>query len=149
MPRSRRWAGTCVLAWREKPLTLAQRVPVKIGLSPSEPKPEPMRRKVDPRHDLLPGPFAKGNALLHRGPRGAGQLGVLVASRVVARGHHVLDVRFEITQRAQLADDTLADRVEHRRDLRISGRLLGSKTWREPPGCAVLIDPLKKNNMDV
>ena len=64
--------------------------------------------------------------------------------RIVARGHHVLRVRFEIAQLAQLADDALADLVEHRRDLRIGGWVLGSKTRLEPLGCAVLIDPLKK-----
>jgi hypothetical protein len=39
--------------------------------------------------------------------------------------------------------------VEHRRDLRIGGWLLGSKTWLEPLGRAVLIDTLKNNEVDV
>jgi hypothetical protein len=45
---SRRWAGIWVLACREKPCPLAQRGPVRVGLSPKEPKPEPRRRTCYP-----------------------------------------------------------------------------------------------------
>ncbi len=106
-----------------------------------------MRRKVDPRHDLLSGPLAKGNALLHRGGHGASELRLVVPERIVARGHHVLGARLERAPRAQLADDPLADLLEDRGDLRIGGRLLGAKTWREPLGGAVLIDPLKEDQV--
>jgi hypothetical protein len=49
----------------------------------------------------------------------------------------VLGVRFTITQRAQLADDAPADRVEHRRDLGI-GRGVGlHKPRLQALGCAI------------
>ena len=83
---------------------------------------------------LLPGPLAKGNALLDGGRHGAGELGVVLAHRIVARGHHVLGARFQIPELAQLADDALADRVEHRRDVRIRGWGLGAENVAAGPG---------------
>jgi hypothetical protein len=46
--RSRRCAGTSVLACSENPWTLTQRGPMSSGRSPAYPKPEPIRRTCCP-----------------------------------------------------------------------------------------------------
>ena len=61
-----------------------------------------MRRKVDPRHDLLPRPFPKGNALRDRGRYGAGELQLGVEQRIIPGGHEGLYARLQ-----QMTDATL------------------------------------------
>ena len=45
-----------------------------------------MRRKVDPRHDLLGGPLATGDALLGRGGHGASEHRLVIEQGVIAGG---------------------------------------------------------------
>ena len=47
---------------------------------------------------LLSGPLAKGDALLHGGDKGAGELGCLVNKWIIARGHRVLYARLQVSQ---------------------------------------------------
>jgi hypothetical protein len=81
----------------------------------------------------LPGPLAKGNALLHRGGQRPGQLGIVTCERIVTRGHHLLRVRFEIPQRAEGADNAPTDRLKDRGDVRVrwgaAGRKRGLRPW--------------------
>jgi len=65
--------------------------------------------------------------LLYRGRQGAGQFGGLGARRIVARGHHVLGVRFETSELAQLSDDALADLLEDGGDVRVRRGVAGRK----------------------
>jgi hypothetical protein len=56
-------------------------------------------------------------------------------------------IRFEIAQLAEGTDDALADLIEHHRDLRIGGWLLGAKPWLAALSTALFIDPLKENHV--
>ena len=44
-------------------------------------------------------PLAKGQALLHRGRQGLGQLRGVIAQGIMPRGHHVIRARFQVAQR--------------------------------------------------
>ena len=54
---------------------------------------------------------------------------------------------FERAQRAQLADDALADRVKHRRDLGIGGWVGLHKPWFQSLSCAIDKDPLEEDQV--
>src|SRR5215510_1562251 len=136
---SRRWAGTWVLACKEKPCTLAQRGPVSLGASPSAPKPEPMRP------DLLSSPLAKGEALRHRGGHGSGQLGSVVTQGVIACRHSGIEARFQVPQLAELAHDPMADLRDDRGNIGIGGRLACDKAWHEVRLSAIEVDALKED----
>ena len=69
----------------------------------------------------LSGTLAKGDALLDGGCHRAGELGVVLAHRIVARGHHVLGAPLQIPQLAERADDPSADLVEDRGNVGVRG----------------------------
>jgi hypothetical protein len=104
------------------------------------------KARADTPHPL-PGPRAKGHALLDRGRQCAGQLGVVVARRVVARGHHVLGARFEGAQRAEGTDNALTDRLKDGGDVRVRGRVGGQKTRLEARGGAIDKDPFEEDHV--
>ena len=49
---------------------------------------------------LLTGSLSKGDALLHRGSQGAGELGRVIDQRIMPRSHGGIDARLQIPQMA-------------------------------------------------
>jgi hypothetical protein len=78
------------------------------------------QRDAEQAH-LLPGPFTKGNTLLHGGRHSAGQLRFVLPKRIIACGHGVVDTSLQIPWVAQLADDPSTDLVDDPGNLRIAG----------------------------
>jgi hypothetical protein len=60
----------------------------------------------------LAGPFSAGDALLHGGRHGAGELRGGVAQRVIPGGHGGVHTRLQIPQPAQFPDDPSTDLLE-------------------------------------
>jgi hypothetical protein len=73
--------------------------------------------------DLLASSLAKGDALLHRGRQGPGQLGGIVAQGIMPRGHGDIHPRLQVSPPPQRANDPMADLLDHRGDVGIAGRL--------------------------
>jgi hypothetical protein len=73
--------------------------------------------------DLLARPLPEGDALLHRGRQGTGERGCVLHQGIIACRHRRVATRFEVPQRAELADDSMADRLDYRGDVGIAGRL--------------------------
>ena len=67
---------------------------------------------------LLSRAFAKGNALLHRGGHGMGELGGGVDQRIIAR-HHGVEAYCQVPELSQCADNPPADLLDHRGDVRV------------------------------
>ena len=99
--------------------------------------------------DLLSSPLAKGEALLHRGGHGAGELGSVVTQGVIACRHSGIEARFQVPQLAELADDPMADLRDDRGNIGIGGRLACDKTWREARLSAIEVDALKEDAMEM
>jgi len=97
--------------------------------------------------DLLAGPLAEGNALLHRGGHGTGQLRRVVKQGIISRGHGGVDARFQVPELPQCADDAPADLLDYVCDVGVSRWLAREKTRRAPLVGAIEIDPLKEDNM--
>src|SRR5262249_20767819 len=97
--------------------------------------------------DLLSSPLAKGDALLHRGRHGTGQLGGVIPQWVIACRHSGVEARFQVPQLAELVHDPMADLRDERGYIGIGGRLACDKAWRAPLVGAIQIHPLKKNHM--
>ena len=57
--------------------------------------------------DLLSSPLAKGEALLHRGGHGAGQLGGVIAQGIIVGGHSRVEASLQVSQLAELAHDPM------------------------------------------
>src|SRR5262249_15018001 len=96
---------------------------------------------------LLARPLPPGEALLHRGRHGAGELGGGVAQGVIPGGHRGFHTRFQRAQPAARADDPPTDLLHHRCHSRIAGWL-----DREQAGFALLVgtielDPFKVNHV--
>ncbi len=102
-----------------------------------------MRRKVDPRHDLLPGAFPKGDALLDRGCHGAGELRFVIKQRVIPGGHWDLHAGFQVPQPTQLADDPPTDLLDHVCHSGIAGRLAFEKAR-----CETLVGAIEKHTLN-
>jgi hypothetical protein len=97
--------------------------------------------------DLLASPLATGEALLHRGHHGAGELRGVIDQRIIPRGHGGAETRFQVSQVAQLTDDPPADLLEDCRNVSIGGRLPLDKPGLEPLVGAIQRDPLKEDHM--
>jgi len=82
--------------------------------------------------DLLAGPFPKGDALLHGGRHGTGELGCVIDQRIISRGHGGVDARFQVPELPQFADDTPADFLDHVGDVGVRRWLTCDKVWRAP-----------------
>ena len=101
------------------------------------------------RPDLLSSPLAKGEALLHRGGHGSGQLGGVIAQGIIPAGHGGLYAHLQIPQPAERADHTPTDLLYHRCHIGIAGWL-----DREKAGFALLvgaieIDTFKANHVEM
>ena len=96
---------------------------------------------------LLARPLSKGDALLHRGRQGTSECGCGIHQGVIAGRHRRVATRFEVPQRAELADDPMADRLDHRGDVGIAGRLDREKAGLEARLGAIEVDALKKEDM--
>ena len=99
--------------------------------------------------DLLSSPLAKGEALLHRGGHGSGQLGGVIDQRIMASGHRCVEVRRQVSQPTQHAHDPMADLLDHRGNIGIGGRLACDKTWREARLSAIEVDAFKEDAMEM
>ena len=99
--------------------------------------------------DLLAGPLPKGNALRDGGGQGAGEGGLVVKERIIPRGYGVVEAHLQVSQVAQRVDDSPADRLHHRSDIGIGGRLALDKSRLEPLGGAIEIDPIEHDHMTV
>src|SRR5262252_3212481 len=98
---------------------------------------------------LLPRSFAKGDALLHRGRQGAGELRCVVPQGVIACLHSGVEARFQIPELPQCADDTSADFLDHGGDVRVGRWLTLHKTWLEVLVGAIEIDPLEEDAFEI
>src|SRR4029453_18912231 len=99
--------------------------------------------------DLLSSPLAKGDALLHRGGHGSGQLGGVVAQGIIVGGHSSVEASLQVSQLAELAHDPMADLRDDRGHIGIGGRLACDKTWREARLSAIEVDALKEDAMEM
>src|SRR2546428_3904861 len=63
--------------------------------------------------DLLTGPLPKGDALLHRSGHSAGEFRRVVAQGIISRDHGGIDACVQVSQMAELADDAMADLLDH------------------------------------
>ena len=54
---------------------------------------------------VLSSPLAKGDALLHRGRHGAGELGSVIDQRIIAGSHRRVEARLQVSQPPQYTDD--------------------------------------------
>src|SRR5262249_34565126 len=99
--------------------------------------------------DLLASSLAKGDALLHRGGHGTGELGCVIDQRIISRGHGGDDARFQVPELPQFADDPPADRLDLRGDVGIVRRLALEKARLEALGSAIEIDPLEEDAMEM
>jgi hypothetical protein len=96
---------------------------------------------------LLPRAFAKGDALLHRGRHGTGQLRRVITQGVIACGRRSVEARLQVSQPTQRADDPPADRRDDRGNIGIGGRIALDKPRFEPFVGAIEIDPLKEDKV--
>jgi len=97
--------------------------------------------------NLLASSLAKGDALLHRGRHGAGQLGGVIDQRIISRGHGDVEARFQVPELPQFANDAPADLLDHVGDVSVSRWLARKKTRCAPLVGTIQIDPLKKDKM--
>src|SRR5436309_7382009 len=97
--------------------------------------------------DLLAGPLPKGDALLHGSRHGAGELGFVVAQRIIPGGHGGIQARLQISEPTQLTDDPVTDLLEDRGNVGITGRLALEKARRAALVGAIEIDPLEEDAM--
>jgi hypothetical protein len=104
------------------------------------------KARANPSH-LLPGPLANSNTLCDGGRQGVREGGLIVPERIIARGDGGGAVRLQVSQRAQRADDALADLLEDLGNVRIAGRLALDKARLEARCGAIEIDALKKDIM--
>src|SRR4030095_6237747 len=94
-------------------------------------------------------PLAKGDALLDGGRHGAGQLGGVIAQRIIACRHCGIDARFQVSQVAQFTDDAPTDVLDHGGDVRVGWGLALHKTWLEILVTAIQIDSFKEDAMEM
>jgi hypothetical protein len=99
--------------------------------------------------DLLASSLAKGDALLHRGRHGAGQLGGGIDQRIIAGRHRGIAARFQVSQVAQCTDDAPTDVLDHGHNIDISGRLDLDEARFEAGLGAIQIDSLKEDEVEM
>jgi len=97
--------------------------------------------------DLLASPLPKGDALLHRGRQGPGELGGVIDQRIIACLHHGVETRFEVPEMAELADDSMADLLDDVSDVGVGRGRDCEKAWLASLVGAIQIDPFKEDNM--
>jgi hypothetical protein len=81
--------------------------------------------------DLLAGPLANGEALLHGGDHGAGEFGGVIDQRIIAGRHRGIEARVQVSQAAQCTDDAPADVLDHGGNISIGGRFALDKAQLE------------------
>jgi hypothetical protein len=67
----------------------------------------------------------------------------------MASGHRCVEVRLQVSQPTQHANDPMTDLLDHRGDVGIGGRLGCDKTRPQSLGSAVHIDAFKEDNMEM
>jgi len=97
--------------------------------------------------DLLAHPFPTGDALRDRGRQGTGERGFVLHQGVIACRHRRIATRFEVPQTAELADDPMADFLNHVCHVGIAGRLDRDKAGLAARLGAIEVDALKKDTM--
>jgi hypothetical protein len=105
-----------------------------------------------PRADaayVLPGPFPKGDALLHGGCHGAGKFRLGIHQGVKACRHDGVQTCFEVSQMAELADDPPADLLDHVGDVGVGRGLALEKAGLEARFSAIQIDALHEDAMEM
>src|SRR5215471_11872180 len=81
---------------------------------------------------LLAGPLAEGNALLHGGGHGTGQLRRVVKQGIISRGYGGVDARFQVPELPQFAHAAPAVLLDHVGDVGVSRGLARKKPRRAP-----------------
>jgi hypothetical protein len=99
--------------------------------------------------DFLASPLAKGEALLHGGCQGPGQLGRIITQGIMPRGRHVIRARLQVSQPPQRAEDATADLLDHGGDVGIAGRLGVNNAWLEALVGAIEIDPREADAIEM
>jgi hypothetical protein len=97
--------------------------------------------------DPLARPLPKSHALLHGGRQGPGERGFSLHQGVIAGRHRSIATRFEVPHRAELADDPMADLLDHSGDVGVGRRLPLDKPGLAAGLGAVDVDTLKKDTM--
>src|SRR5215813_693571 len=123
--------------------------PVDTGaVRPREPGRLALRAKAraDTAHRLA-SPFSEGDALLHGGRHGAGELRGGVAQGIIPGDHGSLQARFQVAQPAERADHPPADVLYHRCDSGMAGRLAREKAGLQAHGGALEVDTLYEDAM--
>src|SRR6266568_6640500 len=120
--------------------TVRSREPGRFALS--------AKARADAAH-LLASPVPKGDALLHGGRHGTGELWCVLHQGIIACRHRRVATRFEVPQRAELADDSMADRLDYRGDVGIAGRLALEKARLAALVGAIQIDALEEDAMEM
>src|SRR5262249_32898107 len=95
----------------------------------------------------LASPFSEGDALLHRGRHGAGELRGGVAQGIIPGDHGSLQARVQVAQPAERADHPPADFLYHRCYIGIAGRFAREKAGLQAHGGAIEVDPLYEDAM--
>jgi len=97
----------------------------------------------------LASPLATGNALLHRGGHGTGQLQRVITQGVIAGGRRRVEAHLQVAEVAQLTDDAPTDLLDHGRYIGIGGRLALHKVRLEVGLGAIEIDALQEDTMEM
>ena len=132
-----------MLACRENPWTLAQE-----GAAQERALALGAKARTN-APDLLSSPLAKGDALLHRGGHGSGQLGGVIAQGIIVGGHSRVEASLQGSQLVELAHDPMADLRDDRGNIGIGRRLACDKAWREARLSAIEVDALKEDVMEM
>src|SRR5262245_8224221 len=112
----------------------------------------PLVRAAKARADApypLARPLPKSNALLYRGRQGTSEFGFVIHQGVIAGRHRSVATHFEVSQRAELTDDAMADFLNHVCHVGIAGRLDREKAGLEARFGAIEVDALHEDAMEM
>jgi len=97
----------------------------------------------------LASPLATGNALLHRGGHGTGQLQRVITPEVIAGSRRRVEAHLQAAEVAQLTDDAPTDLLDPGRYIGIGGWLAPHKARLEVGLGAIQTDALQEDTVEM